>query len=125
MLISAINSTSTRSRVQITIQSMHDDFSKTLTCLTVPAITDLVPVDVFPRNSIHIPSNIRLADPEFHIPRPIDLLASVSVPRPANLEKQLAKFWEIEEVTLERPSSREFWSRWNLEYLNELQKRNK
>ncbi|XP_011867526.1 PREDICTED: uncharacterized protein LOC105561808, partial [Vollenhovia emeryi] len=33
----------------------------------------LVPSETFPRDSITIPSNIKLADPEFHLPRPVDL----------------------------------------------------
>ncbi|XP_067208500.1 uncharacterized protein [Linepithema humile] len=60
--------------VQITIQSIHDDFCKELTCLTIPTIADLIPTEIFPRNSIKIPSNIRLADPDFHLPRSVDLL---------------------------------------------------
>lgn len=74
--IGAINTTSTESRgiVRVTIQSMRDGFRKRLTCLTIPAISDLIPSEVFLRNSIKIPSNIKLADPEFHLPRPVDLL---------------------------------------------------
>lgn len=74
--IGAINSINTESRgvVQITVQSTRDDFSKELTCLTIPAIADLIPSEIFPRNSIKLPSNIRLADPEFHLPRSVDLL---------------------------------------------------
>ena len=60
--------------VQITIQSIYGDYRKSLTCLTIPTITDLIPVETFPRESIKIPNNIKLADPEFHIPRSIDLL---------------------------------------------------
>lgn len=74
--IGAINSTHTVSNgvVQITIQSVHDNFRKGLTCLTIPTITDIIPSEIFPRNSIKIPANIKLADPEFHLPRPVDLL---------------------------------------------------
>ncbi|XP_024881061.1 uncharacterized protein LOC112460532 [Temnothorax curvispinosus] len=57
--------------VQITIQSMRDDF---LTCLTIPAIADSIPSEIFPRDSIRIPPNIKLADPKFHLPRSVDLL---------------------------------------------------
>jgi len=74
--ICSINATSTHSKgmVQITIQSIYDKFCKILTCLTVPTIMDTIPAEIFPRSSIKIPSNIRLADPEFHLPRSIDLL---------------------------------------------------
>jgi len=151
--IGLINATSTHSKgmVQITIQSMYDNFCKTLTCLTVPTIMDSIPAEIFPRSSIKIPSNIRLADPEFHMPRSIDLLigsgASLSLfavgqinlshregdlflqktrlgwvvtgsassqgssraakCNVANLETQLIKFWETEEIIKEKPKSDE------------------
>lgn len=34
----------------------------------------MVPSETFPRHLIKIPSNIKLADPEFHLPRSVDLL---------------------------------------------------
>lgn len=76
MPIGAINATSTKSRglVRATVQSIHDDFRKELTCLIVSTITELVPSETFPREAIKIPSNIKLADPNFHLPRPVDLL---------------------------------------------------
>jgi len=77
--ISAINTINTESKglVKITIQSRIDGFCKELTCLTIPVITDLVPSEIFPRESIEIPSNSRLADPDFHLPRSVDLLIGV------------------------------------------------
>ncbi|XP_039309666.1 uncharacterized protein LOC120358695 [Solenopsis invicta] len=74
--IGAINAMNTVSKgvVRVAIQSTHDSFYKELTCLTIPAIADLIPSEVFPRNSVDIPANIRLADSDFHIPRPVELL---------------------------------------------------
>ena len=74
--VGTINSMNTESKgvVHVTIQSIRDSFSKKLTCLTIPAIADLIPSEVFPREAIKIPSNIKLADPDFHIPRTVDLL---------------------------------------------------
>ncbi|XP_025997408.1 uncharacterized protein LOC113005754 [Solenopsis invicta] len=74
--IGAINAMNTVSKgvVRITIQSTHNESSKNLTCLLVPTIADWVPSEVFPRETITIPANIKLADPEFHLPRPINLL---------------------------------------------------
>jgi len=74
--IATINDMNTKSKgvVRITIQSIHDGYSKELTCLTIPAIADLIPSEVFPRDLINLPANIRLADPDFHLPRPVDLL---------------------------------------------------
>ncbi|XP_011883830.1 PREDICTED: uncharacterized protein LOC105570980 [Vollenhovia emeryi] len=74
--ISGINATSSESKgiVHITIRSIRGDFARNLTCLTITTITDFIPFDVFPRELIQIPSNIKLADPDFHIPRPVNLL---------------------------------------------------
>lgn len=74
--IGAINSISTMSRcaVQITIQSLHNEFRKVLWCLSISTIANLVPSEIFPRESVKIPPNIKLADPEFHLPRPVELL---------------------------------------------------
>ena len=47
--IDAINDTSTQSKdVQITVQ-LSNDFCKTLTYLTMPTITDMIPGEIFPR----------------------------------------------------------------------------
>lgn len=60
---------------QITIRLIHNDFSKNLTCLTISHLTDPpIPSKAFPQDSIKIPSHLRLADPKFHLPRPVDLL---------------------------------------------------
>ncbi|XP_011867405.1 PREDICTED: uncharacterized protein LOC105561748, partial [Vollenhovia emeryi] len=63
--VGAINSMNTTSKgvIRITIQSLHN----------------LVPSETFPRDSITIPSNIKLADPEFHLPRPVDLRIGAEV----------------------------------------------
>ncbi|XP_025997894.2 uncharacterized protein LOC113006176 [Solenopsis invicta] len=71
-------STKTKGAVRIIIQSRHDKFAKELTCLIVPTISDLVPFEVFSRKNIKLPEGITLADPEFHVPRPIDLLIGSS-----------------------------------------------
>jgi len=148
--INAINTVS-KGAVQIVIQSMHNDFSKQLTCLTLPIIADQMPTETFPRDRLKIPSNIRLADPDFHIPRSIDLLigsgatlslfsvgqidlsheghdlylqktrlgwiiagsasaqikSNTAICQMTRLEKQLAKFWEIEEIVANKSKSKE------------------
>ena len=73
--IGAINSINTISKgvVSITVQSSHSEFRKNLLCLTIPSIADLIPSEIFPRHLVKIPHNIK-ADPEFHLPRPVDLL---------------------------------------------------
>lgn len=60
--------------VQLTIFSCVNEFSKPLTCLAIPQITDLAPAEPFPRERLDIPANLKLADPQFHLPRPVDLL---------------------------------------------------
>ncbi|XP_011874772.1 PREDICTED: uncharacterized protein LOC105565849, partial [Vollenhovia emeryi] len=74
--VGAINAMSSISQgtVQITIHSTQNSFSRKLTCLTLPTIADLVPSETFPRDTIKFPTNVKLADPEFHLPRPIDIL---------------------------------------------------
>jgi len=64
----------TRGVIRIVIQSLHNEFTRELTCLTIPVISDLVPAEVFPRNSIDIPDKIVLADPQFFYPRSVEIL---------------------------------------------------
>lgn len=66
--------TESKGIAHIIIQSIHDDFSKELSCLVMPTIANLIPPEVVPRESIKIPSNIKLADPKFYLPCAIDLL---------------------------------------------------
>ncbi|XP_066599988.1 uncharacterized protein [Prorops nasuta] len=74
--VGAINEMATLSEglVEMNIYSIHKDFKKSLSFLVIPKIADLIPNNLFPRNSIKIPPNMNLADPHFHVPRPIDLL---------------------------------------------------
>ncbi|XP_044588714.1 uncharacterized protein LOC123267892 [Cotesia glomerata] len=74
--IGAVNGMQTFSKhlVQVTCKSLNDKFQRSLSFLTVNEITELSPNETFPRDKIHIPKNIILADPQFHIPRPVDVL---------------------------------------------------
>ena len=58
--------------IQITIKSLYNNYQKTF--LTVSEIADLIPSEAFPRELMKIPHSIRLADPEFYLPQPIDML---------------------------------------------------
>ncbi|KYN19129.1 hypothetical protein ALC57_08543, partial [Trachymyrmex cornetzi] len=60
--------------VRITIQSLCKNFRKDLTCLTISMIANLVPAEIFPRDALKLPRNVKLADPEFYLPRPVGLL---------------------------------------------------
>uniref|UniRef100_A0ABD2W4M7 Peptidase aspartic putative domain-containing protein n=1 Tax=Trichogramma kaykai TaxID=54128 RepID=A0ABD2W4M7_9HYME len=71
--INDMNTTSTSS-VDLHIRSQNNTFQRNIRALTISRIAEFVPDEVFPRESVHIPSNIRLADPQFHLPRPVDIL---------------------------------------------------
>lgn len=74
--VDSMNSTETMTNhiIRLNFRSNYNNFEKTLTFLTVPSITNLVPTENFPRDSIVIPRNCQLADPNFHLPRPVDIL---------------------------------------------------
>ncbi|XP_044586047.1 uncharacterized protein LOC123266078 [Cotesia glomerata] len=74
--IGAVNGMQTFSKhvVQISCKSLNNKFQRSLSFLTVNEIAELSPNEIFPRNKIDIPKKIILADPEFHIPRPVDVL---------------------------------------------------
>ena len=66
--------TTSNYKATITFKSIHGNFTKSLQFLSVSKITDFVPQDFISRESIQIPSNIKLADPDFHQPAPVDML---------------------------------------------------
>ncbi|XP_046590191.1 uncharacterized protein LOC124293393 isoform X2 [Neodiprion lecontei] len=66
--------TISKGAVECTFYSIHDNFNKTLTFLVIPKIADNVPNEIFPRESIDLPRNVKLADPQFHLPGRIDIL---------------------------------------------------
>ncbi|XP_057337711.1 uncharacterized protein LOC130675843 [Microplitis mediator] len=74
--IGAVNGMQTFSKhiVQVACKSLNNKFQKLLSFLTVDRIADLSPSETFPRDMIHIPKNVKLADPQFHIPRTVDVL---------------------------------------------------
>lgn len=74
--VDAMNDSSTTANhfTELTINSIHSDFSKKLTFFIVPTITDMIPSDTIPREIMNIPPYIKLADPEFHKPAGIDML---------------------------------------------------
>ncbi|XP_063994337.1 uncharacterized protein LOC135171637 [Diachasmimorpha longicaudata] len=74
--IGALNDTNTTTRylVTATIRSRVAGYERTLNFLTVPNITHAIPDQPLDRNSIRIPANVKLADPEFHRPASVDML---------------------------------------------------
>lgn len=63
-----------KQQCKIKIHSKHNTFSSSLSCLIVPNICGTLPERRFDTSTLHIPPNIRLADPDYHTPKPIDLL---------------------------------------------------
>ena len=76
MSVGAVNGmeTETKGTVEIVIRSRTSNYREILPCLVVSKIIDFTPSVMFPREKIHISENIHLADPQFHIPRSVDLL---------------------------------------------------
>nr|XP_012152122.1 PREDICTED: uncharacterized protein LOC105664030 [Megachile rotundata] len=74
--VGALNAMTTiaKNQVKATIKSKVNAYQRTLTFLTIPKIAQHIPDQPFDRSKLKIPQNIRLADPDFHRPAPIDLL---------------------------------------------------
>ncbi|XP_015585805.1 uncharacterized protein LOC107263274 [Cephus cinctus] len=74
--IGAIDSANTVSDkfAKVTFYSTYNNAKFQLNFLIVSKIADKVPTETFPRERFDIPKNIKLADPQFHIPKSIDVL---------------------------------------------------
>ncbi|XP_068987094.1 uncharacterized protein [Bombus flavifrons] len=64
-----------KSQITATIASIDGKYERTVTFLIIPTIS-LVPNQPIDRSAIQIPKNLRLADPAFHRPSPIEILLS-------------------------------------------------
>ena len=65
-----------RSQLTATIVSTDSKYERTATFLVIPTISSVVPDHPIDRSALQIPKNLRLADPTFHIPSPIEILLS-------------------------------------------------
>ncbi|XP_076661018.1 uncharacterized protein LOC143364711 [Halictus rubicundus] len=74
--IEALNelNTITNRQVKLTIKSRLNNFKRDLYFFVIPRIAGHLPDVQIDKTKIAIPSNIRLADPNFHKPAPIDML---------------------------------------------------
>lgn len=74
--IGALDTLSTVSKrsVAATIRSDNGTYQRILNFLIIPTISTLIPEQPIDRSSIKVPKNIKLADPYFHLPAPIDML---------------------------------------------------
>ncbi|XP_011858081.1 PREDICTED: uncharacterized protein LOC105555666 [Vollenhovia emeryi] len=68
-----------RNSVDIHVQSRFNTFQARLNCIVLPRITQKLPREFIHRSHVKIPSNIRLADPNFNVPSDIDLLIGAEV----------------------------------------------
>ncbi|XP_063994289.1 uncharacterized protein LOC135171589 [Diachasmimorpha longicaudata] len=101
--------TTTNHIITATIRSRINDEERTITFLTVPTISTMVPGQPLDRNKIKI-SNLKFADPDVHQPAPIDMLLGTGTTHTStsshrrscylqntnSLVFDLTKFWEIE-----------------------------
>ncbi|XP_033218121.1 uncharacterized protein LOC117173589 [Belonocnema kinseyi] len=71
-----INGLSTLSRhyIKATFSSTCNKFKQELNFLTVTRIAELVPNETFPRHLFDIPKNLQLTDPQFYVPKSVDIL---------------------------------------------------
>jgi len=60
--------------VDLEVTSRFGSFTTSLQCVVLPCITQNLPAVKISRSELDIPSNIRLADPEYYIPKEVDLL---------------------------------------------------
>lgn len=74
--VTGINGLTTHTRYQVTatIKSTTNKYERTLTFLTISNIADLVPAQASSRESLKLPKHLKLADPTFYIPGPVEML---------------------------------------------------
>lgn len=60
-------------RCNIKVAAHHNNYEFSLSCLIIPEITGLLPNCKIDKQSLQIPSNIKLADPSFCTPSKIDI----------------------------------------------------
>ncbi|XP_071874181.1 uncharacterized protein [Bombus fervidus] len=63
-------------QITATLTSVDGTYSSTMRFLVIPTISPAIPDQSIDRSLIKIPRNLRLADPEFHKSRPIEVLLS-------------------------------------------------
>ncbi|CAK9833693.1 hypothetical protein ANTRET_LOCUS10340 [Anthophora retusa] len=65
--------------VTITIQSRRTDFTINIDCLVLDTLNHILPARYINRKHLEIPKTIKLADPRFHKPGPIDLIIGADI----------------------------------------------
>ncbi|CAG9137710.1 unnamed protein product [Plutella xylostella] len=70
-------------RCTIQIKSLHTNYSVSMSCPVLPELTGNIPKILVDTKCFNLPANIKLADPTFNQPAPIDVLIGADL------------FWEI------------------------------
>jgi hypothetical protein len=68
-----------KNSVDVEIHSLATSYKEKLHCLVSKTITQNIPSNSFSKKDVGIPKNIRLADEEFNVSRPIDLLIGAEI----------------------------------------------
>lgn len=63
----------------ITITSLNNGFSRKIGCYITKTPTDCIPINSFSRSNFKIPEGITLANPEFNVSGPIDLILNAEI----------------------------------------------
>ncbi|XP_058797385.1 uncharacterized protein LOC131667724 [Phymastichus coffea] len=87
-----------------TFYSTYNNSKHQLNFLIVPKIAEKVPNETFPREKFNIPKNIKLADPQFHIPRPVDVLLASGPTLSSLAIGQIKLNDERSQITLQKTS---------------------
>lgn len=66
-------------KCQISIKSVINKYQSNLNCIVVPNISGNIPTQKIVIDNWHIPANIKLANPQFNISTPVDLLIGADV----------------------------------------------
>lgn len=66
-------------QVNITIRSMYNNFTASISCLVLTKITEKLPTVSVNKNAINIPANLSLADPNFNMSSEVDMLLGSDV----------------------------------------------
>ncbi|KAJ8909967.1 hypothetical protein NQ315_005974 [Exocentrus adspersus] len=72
-------SSTIRYKSNMTISSSDNAFNTRISCLILPQITSNIPLVSFSTNNLEIPKNAQLADPDFNVSRPIDMLLGAGI----------------------------------------------
>lgn len=71
--------TTTHKKTRINIESMHGNFATSAECFILPSVTEPLPQVKLDSSKFQVPKDIKLADPTYHLPGPIDILLGAGI----------------------------------------------